>query len=134
MPALLASRVDQVWRVVDEFATRTHMSYLTERVRMAQEESSIQREFIARLFNQSTPHRRDFRAGRPPPWASGRMPAAASWLPAATPAPVSERPRPSLGAGQRRHRFFVHEFGGNTYRSGRSRHTGTAPGTLFPPR
>ena len=32
----------QVWRVVDEFATRTHTSYLTERVRMAQEESSIQ--------------------------------------------------------------------------------------------
>ena len=36
---LLASRVDLVWRVVDEFATRTHMSYLTERVGMAQEES-----------------------------------------------------------------------------------------------
>src|SRR4029453_18406983 len=53
--ALLATRVDQVWRVVDEFATRPHTSYLTERARMAQEESSIQREFIARLFNQSTP-------------------------------------------------------------------------------
>ena len=52
---LLASRVDKVWGVVDEFATRTHTSYLTERVRMAQEESSIQREFVARLFNQSTP-------------------------------------------------------------------------------
>ena len=38
---------------MDQFATRTHTSYLTERVRMAQEESSIRREFIARLFNQS---------------------------------------------------------------------------------
>ena len=61
---LLASRVDQVWRVVDEFATRTHMSYLTERVRMAQEESSIQREFIARLFNQSTPSAETSAPGR----------------------------------------------------------------------
>jgi hypothetical protein len=50
---LLASRVDQVWRVVDEFATRTHASYSSERARMAQEESNIRREFIARLFSKS---------------------------------------------------------------------------------
>ncbi|MEV7134253.1 helix-turn-helix domain-containing protein [Arthrobacter sp. NPDC093128] len=48
---MLTARVDQVWRVVDEFAARTNASYLNERVRMAQEESSIQNEFIARLFS-----------------------------------------------------------------------------------
>jgi hypothetical protein len=47
---LLASRVEQVWRVVDEYATATHTSYLAERVRMAHEESSVQREFVATLF------------------------------------------------------------------------------------
>ena len=52
---MLTSRVDQVWRVVDEFAARTNASYLNERVRMAQEESSIQSEFIARLFTVVNP-------------------------------------------------------------------------------
>lgn len=52
---MLTSRVDQVWRVVDEFAARTNASYLNERVRMAQEESSIQNEFIARLFSVANP-------------------------------------------------------------------------------
>ncbi|MGY2747320.1 PucR family transcriptional regulator [Arthrobacter sp. UYCu723] len=52
---MLTARVDQVWRVVDEFAVRTHTSYLNERVRMAQEESSIQNEFIARLFSVVSP-------------------------------------------------------------------------------
>lgn len=47
---LLASRVEAVWRIVDEYATQTHASYLAERVRMAQEESSVRREFIAGLF------------------------------------------------------------------------------------
>lgn len=112
---LLASRVDQVWRVVDEFATRTHTSYLTERVRMAQEESSIQREFIARLFNQSTPSLEtsaqvgsalginpDGRfalvaaSGEP----GARLRAAVSHFGTGTPG----RPKP-----------FLHESGGNTY-------------------
>jgi len=52
---MLTSRVDQVWRVVDEFAARTNASYLNERVRMAQEESSIRNEFIARLFSVVNP-------------------------------------------------------------------------------
>jgi hypothetical protein len=47
---LLAARVERVWGVVDEYATQTHASYLAERVRMAQEESSVQREFVAGLF------------------------------------------------------------------------------------
>jgi hypothetical protein len=113
--ALLASSVDRVWRVVDQFATRTHTSYLTERVRMAQEESSIRREFIARLFNQASPTAEtvsqvaaalgvDSTARFGLVAASGD--AAASLRTAAT----------SLGSGQQtRSRFFVHEFGGNTY-------------------
>jgi len=48
--SLLAARVERVWQVVDEYATKTHASYHDERIRMAQEESSFKREFIARLF------------------------------------------------------------------------------------
>lgn len=112
--ALLASRVDQVWRVVDEFATRTHMSYLTERVRMAQEESSIQREFISRLFNQTTPSAETSAQvgsalGIAPDGPCGLV--AASGEPGARLRAVSTQ----LGSGQRRQRIFLHESGGNTY-------------------
>ncbi|MCQ9164521.1 helix-turn-helix domain-containing protein [Arthrobacter sp. STN4] len=47
---MLAGRVEHVWRVVDEYATQTHISYLAERVRMAQEESNYRQEFIVKLF------------------------------------------------------------------------------------
>ncbi|WP_026539273.1 PucR family transcriptional regulator [Arthrobacter sp. 9MFCol3.1] len=111
---LLASRVDQVWRVVDEFATRTHMSYLTERVRMAQEESSIQHEFIARLFNQSTPSAEtSAQVGS----ALGIGPDARCGLVAAS-GDAGARLRAAatqFGAAQRRQKIFLHESGGNTY-------------------
>ena len=111
---VLASRVDQVWRVVDEFATRTHTSYLTERVRMAQEESSIQREFIARLFNQSTPSAEtSSQVGS----ALGIGPDARCGLVAAS-GEAGARLRAAatqFGAAQRRYRIFLHESGGNTY-------------------
>jgi len=113
--ALLASRVDQVWQVVDEFATRTHMSYLTERVRMAQEESSIQREFIARLFNQSTVSAEtSSQVGS----ALGISPDSWCGLVAASgEAGVRLRTASAqFGSGlQRRHRLFLHESGGTTY-------------------
>jgi hypothetical protein len=111
---LLASRVDLVWRVVDEFATRTHMSYLTERVRMAQEESSIQREFIARLFNQSTPSAEtSAQVGS----ALGIGPDARCGLVAAS-GGAGARLRAAatqFGSAQRRQKIFLHESGGNTY-------------------
>jgi len=111
---LLASRVDLVWRVVDEFATRTHMSYLTERVRMAQEESSIQREFIARLFNQSTPSAEtSAQVGS----ALGIGPDARCGLAAAS-GNAGARLRAAatqFGSAQRRHKIFLHESGGNAY-------------------
>ena len=111
---LLASRVDLVWRVVDEFATRTHMSYLTERVGMAQEESSIQREFIARLFNQSTPSAEtSAQVGS----ALGIGPDARCGLVAAS-GEAGARLRAAatqFGSAQRRHKIFLHESGGNTY-------------------
>jgi hypothetical protein len=112
---LLASRVDQVWRVVDEFATRTHMSYLTERVRMAQEESSIQREFIARLFNQSTlSAETSAQVGS----ALGISPDSWCGLVAAS-GDAGARLRAAssqFGSGlQLRHRLFLHESGGTTY-------------------
>ena len=112
---LLASRVDLVWRVVDEFATRTHMSYLTERVRMAQEESSIQREFIARLFNQSTlSTETSAQVGSalgisPDAWCG--LVAAGGEAGAGLRAASAQ-----FGSGlQLRHRLFLHESGGTTY-------------------
>lgn len=113
--ALLASSVDRVWRVVDQFATRTHTSYLTERVRMAQEESSIRREFIARLFNQASPTAETVSQVAA---ALGVDSTARFGLVAASgDAAVSLRTAAtSLGSGQQtRSRIFVHEFGGNTY-------------------
>jgi len=113
--ALLASRVDRVWRVVDEFATRTHTSYLTERVRMAQEESSVRREFIARLFNQASP---SAETASQVAAALGVDPAAHFGLVAASGAAAVGLRKSATGPGsgqQQRLRFFVHEFGGNTY-------------------
>jgi hypothetical protein len=113
--ALLATRVDQVWRVVDEFATRTHTSYLTERVKMAQEESSIQREFIARLFNQSTPSvETSAQVGS----ALGINPEARFALVAASGNPGARlrEATAQFGSGQNpQQRLYLHESGGNTY-------------------
>ena len=69
---------------MDEFATRTHTSYLTERVRMAQEESSIRREFIARLFNQASPTAETV-SQVAAALGVDRPPASDSWRPVATP-------------------------------------------------
>lgn len=109
---LLASRVDQVWRVVDEFATRTHTSYLTERVRMAQEESSIQREFIARLFNQSTP---SLETSAQVASALGINPDSRFALVAASGEPGARLRSAMSQFGSARPRMFLHESGGNTY-------------------
>ncbi len=113
--ALLASRVDRVWRVVDEFATRTHTSYLTERVRMAQEESSIRREIIARLFNQSSPSAETVSQVAA---ALGVDAAAHFGLAAASGASAAALRKAAAGPGTgpgHRSRFYVHDFGGNTY-------------------
>lgn len=47
---LLTERAEEVWRVVDDYATATHSSYLAARVSMAQEEASVRQEFISALF------------------------------------------------------------------------------------
>lgn len=113
--ALLASRVHKVWRVVDEFATQTHTSYLTERVRMAQEESSIRGEFVARLFNQSS-----LSADTVSQVAAALgVDAEARFALVAASGDAAVRVRKAAGQGgygqQSRHRLFLHEFGGNTY-------------------
>ncbi len=112
---LLASRVDHVWRVVDEFATRTHTSYLTERVRMAQEESSIQREFIARLFNQSAPSMETSMqvAAALGVSADSRFALVAATLESG--AKLRAAVSSQFGSGQPRQKLFLHESGGNTY-------------------
>lgn len=113
--ALLATRVDQVWSVVDEFATRTHTSYLTERVRMAQEESSIQREFIARLFNQSNP---SVETSAQVAAALGIKPDSRFALVAASGESGAKlrSAASQFGSGQHtRQRLYLHESGGNTY-------------------
>ncbi|NYD78662.1 helix-turn-helix domain-containing protein [Arthrobacter cupressi] len=48
--AALNSRVEEVWNLVDQYATQTRNGYLDERVRMAQEEAVVERDFIAQLF------------------------------------------------------------------------------------
>ena len=112
---LLASRVDLVWRVVDEFATRTHMSYLDR----AGAHGPGRVQHPARIHRAALQPKhalgRNVRPGRLAPWVSGRMPAAASSLPAAKPGHASALRATQFGSAQRRHRIFLHESGGNTY-------------------
>ena len=103
--ALLASRVEPMWQVVDEFAAQTHAAYLAERVRMAQDESDYRKEFIARLFGP---------AGQTPDVAAKA--AAALGLPvegalgvAAAAGADGEALRQWAATGPRRRRCFIHQ-------------------------
>lgn len=111
---LLTSHVDQVWRVVDEFATQTHSSYSSERVRMAQEESNIRREFIARLFSKS-----ELSADTISQAAAALVtdPEAKFSIVAASGDAASKLRTIATQGGwlQPSQRLYVHEFGGSTY-------------------
>ncbi|WP_162943605.1 helix-turn-helix domain-containing protein [Arthrobacter celericrescens] len=50
---LLAARVELVWQIVDEYTSQVHAGYLSERIQMAQEESTFRSEFVARLFGRT---------------------------------------------------------------------------------
>ncbi|WP_248760772.1 helix-turn-helix domain-containing protein [Pseudarthrobacter sp. SSS035] len=108
---LLTSRVDRVWRVVDEFAAHTHSSYSAERVRMAQEESNIRREFIARLFSKS-----ELSADTISQASAALVtdPDARYSIVAAS-AEAATKLRAFAQGPQSSQRLFVHEFGGSTY-------------------
>ncbi|MFF2298284.1 helix-turn-helix domain-containing protein [Arthrobacter sp. NPDC058127] len=111
---LLTSHVDQVWRVVDEFATQTHSSHSSERVRMAQEESNIRREFIARLFSKS-----ELSADTISQAAAALVtdPEARFSIVAASGDAASKLRTIATQGGwlQPSQRLYVHEFGGSTY-------------------
>lgn len=109
---LLTSRVDRVWRVVDEFATHTHSSYSAERVRMAQEESNIRREFIARLFSKS-----ELSADTISQAAAALVtdPDARFSIVAASGEAASQLRTIAAQGPQSSQRLFVHEFGGSAY-------------------
>ncbi|MGX9901467.1 hypothetical protein ACW0JT_19105 [Arthrobacter sp. SA17] len=109
---LLTSRVDRVWRVVDEFATHTHSSYSAERVRMAQEESNIRREFIARLFSKS-----ELSADTISQAAAALVtdPDARFSIVAASGEAASKLRAIATQGPQSSQRLFVHEFGGSAY-------------------
>lgn len=109
---LLTSRVDRVWRVVDEFATHTHSSYSAERVRMAQEESNIRREFIARLFSKS-----ELSADTISQAAAALVtdPDARFSIVAASGEAASKLRAIAAQGPQSSQRLFVHEFGGSAY-------------------
>lgn len=111
---LLTAHVDQVWRVVDEFATQTHSSYSSERVRMAQEESNIRREFIARLFSKS-----ELSADTISQAAAALVtdPESKFSIVAASGEAASKLRTIATQGGwlQPSQRLYVHEFGGSTY-------------------
>jgi hypothetical protein len=109
---LLTSRVDRVWRVVDEFATHTHSSYSAERVRMAQEESNIRREFIARLFSKS-----ELSADTISQAAAALVtdPDARFSIVAASGEAASKLRAIAAQGPPSSQRLFVHEFGGSAY-------------------
>ncbi len=49
--AMLASHAEEVWNLVDQYATQTRNGFMDERVRMAQEEAVVERDFIAQVFS-----------------------------------------------------------------------------------
>ena len=110
---VLTARVDQVWRVVDAFATQTHASYMGERARMAQEESSIRREFISRLFSKST------LSAETVSQAAAALVADpdATYAIVAASGEAAARLRAAAQGGwtQPSRRLYMHEFGGSTY-------------------
>jgi len=112
--ALLTTRVDRVWRVVDEFATQTHASYAMERARMAQEESNIRREFIARLFSKSSLSADTVSQAAA---ALATDPDAYFSIVAASGEAASRLRAIAVQSGwnQPHQRLFMHEFGGSTY-------------------
>ncbi|MEN8584679.1 helix-turn-helix domain-containing protein [Burkholderia sp. RS01] len=127
---LLTSRVDRVWRVVDEFATHTHSSYSAERVRMAQEASNIRREFIARLFSKS-----ELSADTISQAAAALVtdPDARFSIVAASGEAASQLRAIAAQGPQSSQRLFVHEFGGSAYvfwALGRESRGGARPGHL----
>jgi len=109
---LLTSRVDRVWRVVDEFATHTHSSYSAERVRMAQEASNIRREFIARLFSKS-----ELSADTISQAAAALVtdPDARFSIVAASGEAAAKLRAIATQGPQSSQRLFLHEFGGSAY-------------------
>ena len=54
--SLMASRAEDVWRVVDDYASAIHSSYLSTRVAMAQQEAGVRQEFISALFSAQGRH------------------------------------------------------------------------------
>lgn len=54
--SLMASRAEDVWRVVDDYASSIHSSYLSARVAMAQQEAGVRQEFISALFSAQGRH------------------------------------------------------------------------------
>lgn len=54
--SLMASRAEDVWRVVDDYASAIHSSYLSTRVAMAQQEAGVKQEFISALFSAQGRH------------------------------------------------------------------------------
>ncbi|HEX2247361.1 MAG TPA: PucR family transcriptional regulator, partial [Arthrobacter sp.] len=52
---LLVRRAETVWQVVDSYAAQTQATYIAERQRMAQEESSVRQGHVATMFGQVSP-------------------------------------------------------------------------------
>ena len=111
---VLTARVDQVWQVVDAFATQTHSSYMSERVRMAHEESSIRREFISRLFSKSTLSAETVSQAAA---ALVADPNAAYAIVAASGEAAAQLRAAAAQGGwtQPSRRLYMHEIGGSTY-------------------
>ncbi|WP_139004974.1 helix-turn-helix domain-containing protein [Arthrobacter crystallopoietes] len=52
---LLVRRAETVWQVVDSYAAQTQATYIAERQRMAQEESSVRQGHVATMFGPVSP-------------------------------------------------------------------------------
>lgn len=123
---LLTARVEHVWRVVDEYGTQAHTSYLAERIRMAQEESHFKQEFISRLFGptgQSADVAQTVAAAL-------EVDAEGEFAIVAAVGEGAQALRAEATAGIRSKGYFLHQSGGMTFvfwQSARPARPGTVP-------
>lgn len=105
--SLLATRVESVWRVLDDYAVACYSSYVATRIREARTEVSVRQEFVAEVLTRQ-----------------GGLPEVQERFsrvfntPIDTPyllMAVSGRPTPSMSSAAKRSQFFLHQSHTHSY-------------------
>lgn len=108
---LLATRVERVWRVIDEYVTAIGTAYADELVRLARSERAYRREFISRLFG-NTGHSLEVMSAVA---AALKLDADAQYTLVAATEPQAEELLAAIAGGPRAHDVYLYEHDGMTF-------------------